>query len=436
MISFITASLILFGIVLILRQAKLEHNRRLANLPIRIFVNGIRGKSTVTRLIAGVLRESGIVTLAKTTGSEAKVILSDGSEVPIIRNSATTIIELVETIDKYVRPETRAIVFDTMALKPANQMAAQEIMVKANITVITNIREDHQEVMGDTLEQIADTLSLTIPRNGILITCESRADLRERLIRNAAARGSRTIYADPAWVTDEEMKGFTYLSFRENVAVGLAVAQLLGIPRNTAMRGMLAAKPDIGVVNIQHVNWKGKNIVWAPLFAVNDRESVVIGLDKLAPYYSQEATRFCILNNREDKPRRSMEFADIAVRDLGSKIDYFITFGAYEKIITEHMIQMGLAPERIINLGFSVNPTLQQIIDKICSLVKGDQALLMGTINIHTPQAELLMEYFHSLPDAPDFVNDEYDRIHYRPRIERTKARMEARLENSIEEQI
>ena len=34
----------------------------------RVHVNGIRGKSTVTRIIAGMMREAGLVTMAKSTG--------------------------------------------------------------------------------------------------------------------------------------------------------------------------------------------------------------------------------------------------------------------------------------------------------------------------------------------------------------------------------
>ena len=44
-----------------------------------------------------------------------------------------------------------------MALFPANQIASQELLVKGNINVITNVREDHQDVMGETLEEIAAT---------------------------------------------------------------------------------------------------------------------------------------------------------------------------------------------------------------------------------------------------------------------------------------
>ena len=134
----------------------------------------------------------------------------------------------------------------------------------------------------------------------------------------------------------------------------MAVAQILGIPRSTALRGMWNARPDVGVVNIQRTNWKNKEILWIPLFAVNDRESTIIGVDALQPYYDQNATRIGILNNRYDRADRAMRFANIAANDLD--FDYWITFGAYESQVTEHMLKQGVPPDRIINLGFSVKP--------------------------------------------------------------------------------
>ena len=38
--------------------------------------------------------------------------------------------------------------------------------------VITNVRHDHADVMGDSLPEIADTLSNTIPRGGVLFTAD------------------------------------------------------------------------------------------------------------------------------------------------------------------------------------------------------------------------------------------------------------------------
>ena len=421
MYGILVLTLTLLGVIVSWWLERRDYERRLKKLKIRIYVNGIRGKSTVTRLIAGVLRESGIRTLAKTTGSAAMVILSNGEEIPIQRRSSPTIMELFNIAKQYLEKDTEAIVFETMALFPANQIASQELLVKGNINVITNVREDHQDVMGESLEEIADTLSLMIPYDGILITAEDRPHLRERLAKNAEVRRSDLVYADPSWVTEPDLTGFNYLSFKENISIGLAVADKLGIPRSTAMRGMWNARPDVGVVNIQRTIWKKKEILWIPLFAVNDRESTIIGVDALRPYYDQNATRIGILNNRYDRADRAMRFANIAANDLD--FDYWITFGAYESQVTEHMLKLGVSPSRIINMGFSVNPTLDQIFDKIADLIKGEQGVLIGLVNIHTPQAELLLEYFHHRSDAPIHVHEGAWK-YYRPRMERTKERM------------
>jgi gamma-polyglutamate synthase len=426
MIGISLLSLALILVLIMWWSEKRAHDRRLAHIEIRIQVNGIRGKSTVTRLLTGILQEAGYQTIGKTTGSAAKIIFPDGNEVPILRRGAPTVMELLNTVRRYTSDETDAIVFETMALQPMHQIASQELLVKSNITVITNVREDHQDVMGETLEQIADTLSLTIPLNGYLVTSEDRPHMRDHLRKNAEDRNSQMIYADPSQVTDRDLAGFSYLTFRENVTIGLAVAELLGIPRATAMRGMRNARPDIGVVSIQRTTWHGKEIVWAPLFAVNDRESAIITLEAIKPYYRPDATRIGILNNRYDRADRARRFAAIAAKDL--EMDYWITFGAYEQQVTDRMVQLGLPRDRIINLGFSINPSLDEIIRTVAELVKSEQGLLVGMVNIHTPQAELLMEYFHEQPDSPVHVHEGQAWQYYRPNIEVIKERMLNRI--------
>ncbi len=423
MFGIIILGVTLIGVLAVWWKERLDYNKQLKGLKLRIYVNGIRGKSTVTRLIAGVLREAGIQTIGKTTGSAAMVLLPNGKEIAIDRKSSATIMELFNIAKQYVNENIEAIVFETMAIFPANQIASQELLVKGNINVITNIREDHQDVMGESLEEIADTMSLTIPHNGILITAEDRPQLRERLKKNAEARGSQLIYADPSIVSNEDLSGFNYLSFRENISIGLAIAEILGIPRVTAMRGMWNARPDVGVVNMQRTKWKEKEIVWIPLFAVNDRESTIISVDALKPYYRPDATRIGILNNRYDRADRAMRFASIAAKDL-KEIDYWITFGAYESQVTERMLELGMQANRIVNLGFSVNPTFDQIFDQIANLIQGEQGVLIGLVNIHTPQAELLMEYFHHRPDAPIHARENQAWSFYRPEIEKVKERM------------
>ncbi len=120
------------------------HRSRLDQLAVRVHVNGIRGKSTVTRLVAGVLREGGFVTVAKTTGSAARVIEREGQETPIFRRGAATINEQIDVVARYVDPEVEALVIECMAVRPLYQQYSQDYMVRSDITVITNVREDHQ----------------------------------------------------------------------------------------------------------------------------------------------------------------------------------------------------------------------------------------------------------------------------------------------------
>ena len=56
------------------------HLKSLSHIPLRIHVNGTRGKSSVTRLVAAGLREGGLKTFAKTTGTAPRVIDSDGKD--------------------------------------------------------------------------------------------------------------------------------------------------------------------------------------------------------------------------------------------------------------------------------------------------------------------------------------------------------------------
>lgn len=134
--------------------------------------------------------------------------------------------------------------------------------------------------------------------------------------------------------------------------------------------------------------------MWIPLFAANDRESVVLTFEALQAYYPADRTVVGILNNRWDRGRRAELFARMVPLDLAPYLDHVITFGAYENVVTEQMVALGYPGERISNLGESVNPSLDQILDTMASLIIGDHGVLIGMVNIHTHQAELLLEYF------------------------------------------
>jgi poly-gamma-glutamate synthase PgsB/CapB len=393
-IAFAAALAAFAALAVVWRRSFVRHRRTIDRLAVRVHVNGIRGKSSVTRLVAAVLREGGYVTVAKTTGSAARVIGPLGDEEPIRRRGAATIIEQLAVIESTVGPDVDALVIECMAVNPRYQRYSQEQIVRSDITVITNVREDHQEQMGESLAEIADALAVTIPRGGILVTAEDRPELRARLARRAAERGAAFVAVDEAAVGDDDMDGFDHVEFRANVAIGVAIGELLGIERTVALRGMRKAVPDVGALRIDVVDVGGKEAAWIPLFAANDRESVLRVIDEIRGPWLTGRTVVGILNNRWDRGRRAELFADMVPTDLGPDLDHVVTFGAYEAQVTRRMIEGGFPADRIANLGESVAPTLDEIIERLAALVPGDRLALVGLANIHTPQAELLIHHF------------------------------------------
>ncbi len=368
-----------------------RHARRLAELPIRIHVNGIRGKSTVTRILAGLLREAGIPTCAKSTGSAARVIYPDGREAEIQRRGAASILEQLTVIHGQVPPETRALVVECMALRPSNQDICERQIVRSNIGVITNVREDHQDVMGVTLPEIARALLNTCPRHGVLLTAEQNPKILELMATAATRRGSRLIVADPADVTDEDLCGFDYVAFKDNVAIGLVLARLLGIPRAVAMRGMQRAAPDPGALRLRHIRIADRQVTWATLFAVNDRESTVISVEMLRPYQTRDTITVGLLNNRADREQRAYQFADIAARAV--RFDRLATLGAYEGLVTQRLIELGYPAQQILNLGEQRDPSLNDLVMELILRMPARHVLLVGLVNIHTKQADMLLDY-------------------------------------------
>ena len=121
----------LLVISVFLAVEKIRHERRLNRIPIRIHVNGTRGKSNVTRLIAAALRRSGIRTLGKTTGTIPRLILPDGNEKTVRRWAPANIIEQIKTVAIADKLKVNAIVIECMALMPYLQWFCEVRLIRS-----------------------------------------------------------------------------------------------------------------------------------------------------------------------------------------------------------------------------------------------------------------------------------------------------------------
>src|SRR2546426_3683025 len=95
-----------------------RHLRNLERIPVRIHVNGTRGKSSVTRLIAAGMRAGGIRTLAKTTGTLARIIDPEGREIDVFRVGRPNLIEQTRIVRRAIEWGAEAMVIECMAVTP------------------------------------------------------------------------------------------------------------------------------------------------------------------------------------------------------------------------------------------------------------------------------------------------------------------------------
>ena len=388
---FVIATCSVFGLLCRWKAEQHFHQRRLRRLTYRIHVNGIRGKSTVTRIVSGLLRAAEIQTVAKTTGSAACLIDAAGVDQTITRNGSPTILEQVEIIRR-LDSNTEALVIECMAIKPEYQSICEDKIVQSNIGIITNVREDHQDQLGQTLEEIASNLLRTCPYHGVLITSEQNPRLLPQFRRVAEQRKTELIVANPKGVSDEEIGLFSYVAFKENVAIGFALAEWLGIPRDVALKGMVDAAPDPGVLRFVRKTYRGRAITFADLFAVNDRESVIACAEKVAALVSGSTTRIGLLNNRADREQRAIQFARIAATDLN--LDFIGLLGAYERQVEAELMANGFPQSQAIRLGSTRGLEGQDLIDHCLEHTASKELLILGLVNIHTPQAESLRQWF------------------------------------------
>lgn len=288
------------------------HQKRLKDIPIRINVNGTRGKSTVTRLIAAGLRAGNIHTVAKTTGTAPMLILPDGNEIPIIRKGQPKISEHVWVTKKAHKEHAEALVVECMALEPENQNIYEHMLVKSTIGVITNIRSDHTEVMGPEIKDIAETLAITVPKNGIMVTVDNPYI---DIIKNKCRNHKTVLHiADPCEIDDAELSQFGYTSFADNVAIALKVCMLSGVNRTVALKGMLEAKPDPGTIQIIDTFIENRKLHIVNAFAANDVQSTKEIWDTLiSPAIPSFDKILLVVSNRFDRPQRVKELSEMAV---------------------------------------------------------------------------------------------------------------------------
>lgn len=381
--GFILLFVMLMLILGYLAYESITHNRRLKQIPIRIHVNGTRGKSSVARLIAAGVRAGGYRTVAKTTGTLARMIDVEGKESPIYRVGFTNIAEQINVFKWAHKQQAEAIIIECMALQPLLQSICELKIVKATHGVLTNARPDHLDVMGPSERDVVKALAATVPVGQKFFTAEDvHLDFYEYACKDRGAKLIPATAEDAEKISDEEINNFSYSEFKINVALALKVTDSLGIDRQAALKGMWEAVPDPGAMTEYQFDFQGKEVNLANAFAANDPVSTKMLWDKLVSKYEYCQGKILVVNCRDDREDRSKQMAEAV---LGwHKPDLVVLIGTgtsvFEHYLPRYAEKMGIKtlPKCIECEGY----TPEQIIAETLATHVAEHYIFVGVGNI------------------------------------------------------
>ncbi|OAN24511.1 poly-gamma-glutamate synthase PgsB [Staphylococcus capitis] len=319
-------------------KEKRRHANRLKKIPLRININGIRGKSTITRMAYSVLREDHYRVIGKTTGTDARMMYwFTQKEYDVIRKpQGANIGEQRDIIRKVVKQKANALVNECMAVNPDYQITFQKDLVKANIGVIVNVMEDHMDVLGPTLKDVAQAFTATIPYNGKLVVMKD--EYTDFFAKEAKKRNSEIIVVDKDEIPESYLRKFDYLVFPDNVAIVLGIAEAVGVDYETALQGMLNAPADPGAVRIKYFHANNTQNVFVNAFAANEPKSTKAILNKVESYNYLYKKKIIILNCRSDRIDRTQLFVENFLKDVD--YDVLICTGKSTQMVSNLMQKM------------------------------------------------------------------------------------------------
>ena len=337
------------------------HQQVLLTIPCKIHVNGTRGKSSVTRLIAAGLRAGGKRTFAKTTGTAPRVIDAQGIDRIIHRLRKPSIGEQVRLLKYFSDENPDVVVMECMAVQPQYQWISEHQMVKSDIGVITNARPDHLDEMGPTEEDVAKSLCNSIPTNGTLITAEEK---HKSILQSVAnSNKSDIVFSDESTITMDELNKFKYIEHPQNIAIALDVCDKMGIKRGIALKGMHSVQPDLGALIVWKLKVDGGYIQFVNGMAANDPVSTLQIWKFVIDRYPANTGTAVFFNSRDDRPIRTKQMLELTFKEI--KPDYFIIRG--DKIDSKIQRLAHYSPDTKVQT-FRLNEQLEKTTDAILTL--------------------------------------------------------------------
>lgn len=332
---------LLYVLYLFFEKINLDKNRK--NLKYIIHINGIRGKSTVSRLIDAGLRAGGYKVFTKTSGTSPRIIDTNAKEFEINRQGKANIREQISVITWASKEKAEVLILECMAVKPELQYVCENKILKSDIVAITNVREDHLDEMGDSLDKIADSLSNTIPKKATFFTADKNYF---NFFKNRCEDKNTR-----AFLSKNIKNEYWEIDFPNNIALAMDICKYLNVDEKIALEGMRTYHKDPGSLKVlTYLNKKNFRIFFVNTLAANDPDSTEIILDRVCikTYWNNE--RYLLVNNRADRLSRLKQFVNFTIK-FENRFDKILISGENKNLFYKYLLKNRIDKNRIIILS-------------------------------------------------------------------------------------
>jgi len=269
-------------------------------IPVRILINGTRGKTTTVRILHQILNQSGRMTFSKTTGDLPELHYPDGSRKRLFRFGPANIKENIFQLLNLIRYKPEIFIMESMALHPEMQHTLSHKIFRPSHIGITNIKRDHMEIMGADETEILHCIAYSFtPGSRKYLPQEMKTEVAEEIIRDPSV----------VFYTGKPFSKDFPLIPREVIEKNWGLIQKLA----TDLGFDSPILVDIFEKEWEEMNRQLKialpsyNVEFFNLFSANDLETTIQFTEHLHAF-TFEHSEILLINTRADRPLRSLAF--------------------------------------------------------------------------------------------------------------------------------
>jgi len=316
------------------------------------------------------------------------MILPDGEEIDIKRRGIPSIIEQKKVIQRASDLDVDCLVAEIMSIHPENHFVESQAILKPHLVVLTNIRSDHIDALGNTEEEIGAVFGLDIPSEATLCVLEKECTPSVQLAVKKAGGNIIKIregVSKPLLASDPSLSKKEFL---DNIDLIYGVANYLKISKDKILNGIHKVRKDIGAFRI----WKytaptiPKTFFLVNGFAANDPDSTLLLIQKLRGMASSRLVG--LLNLRSDRGDRTLQWIDALKHDLGNDFEKVFVIGGHAGFVNRELKSSHVIkekhPEKIMETIF---PELE------------DQTCILGFGNMEGA-GRCLIDYWNKIGDV------------------------------------